>query len=1110
MSLTRTGLKALEMPPHPTRRRRARAGYDDCPSSIGQGVPGHGTFVTNTFLALRVTFLGDPVTAWDPDNAIGYQVELYSTTASVSVGWDHFCAGADGRPLGCGMRYTSGVASARELRPRLQCAVPLRTPLVAAPVLRTPLYDRPFAPSLRLPLQVFRGFALAPLVGSSPTDFTGGRAGTFSPLTNQPARAMDSCANSLTHISNTGKTSVKAKWVPPAAGTGTVTIWAVVVECRYACSNNYNVKLVLPELAAAPSDTASATASASASESGTPTPSVTRTGTGTPSRSGSPTGSRSGSCSETPPPSGTGTGTPSASGSGTGTGSASQTPSNTGSPSATGTASLSTGASASNTPTPSATASGTGSGTGSLSATPSSSVSVTASGTGSGTQTRSGSVTASPLPTVSSTASASGSESPPPPSPTRSPSRSSSRLPSPSATASPSRSPAAACTRVGFCSGRGTCTANTTAGTCVCDVGYAGSACSACAAGFGGSAGSGCAPSTIHEDVSTVTAHVTLRLDADFATTAGADGSATRAAFLASLYADLTSTLGLPRSRLNVSGLRAGSVIASVSILPPPATGTGSGGSGSSSDTTSAAAAALMLSALVANTSSPLYSGAVTHLLSASAAATFEFVAATGTDGFTFQAALGAGLTLLWRIQGASLVARLDYSGAVGSNTWFAVGLASSASMLGADTVVFQPGATPQVGQYVTNDRTVGGVAAVPAASMTLTNTSVRSLGGGAVSLSFTRPLAAGGYAGARAVGIDGPSLLVYAVGGQDHTSLSHHDGGNGVASVDFRTGGVTAVEPAGATLRVAHGALMFVSWGVLLPLGAALARFAKTVRPTTGPAAFWFLCHRLVQTVGLCVAIAGLAVAIAMVAPGPHFSGVHHVCGLVAMVLGLLQPLNAVFRPHPPAKGAPRSTARLLWEVLHKGSGYCALLLAVATIFLGLKQIGASLDLSIAYGALVAAAGCAWLWREAVRRSAARGSAVISAAPPGLEQQRRARVGVARSGNSASTTLELPQEPAVTQVLAAHQRSALRQATARYAVAPRPSPRGRDGADAAAASPPLPSGRREVEAVPLRTRSLRQGADAGAAAASSSPRALTPSGAVAGAAARTRSKPAW
>jgi hypothetical protein len=65
---------------------RVAAGFDDCPTAIGQGVPGHGTFRANTYLALRVTFLGSPVDYWDANEAggIGYQVELYSTTSSVS------------------------------------------------------------------------------------------------------------------------------------------------------------------------------------------------------------------------------------------------------------------------------------------------------------------------------------------------------------------------------------------------------------------------------------------------------------------------------------------------------------------------------------------------------------------------------------------------------------------------------------------------------------------------------------------------------------------------------------------------------------------------------------------------------------------------------------------------------------------------------------------------------------------------------------------------------------------------------------------------------------------------------------------------------------------
>jgi hypothetical protein len=43
-----------------------------------------------------------------------------------------------------------------------------------------------------------------------------------------------------------------------------------------------------------------------------------------------------------------------------------------------------------------------------------------------------------------------------------------------------------------------------------------------------------------------------------------------------------------------------------------------------------------------------------------------------------------------------------------------------------------------------------------------------------------------------------------------------------------------------------AHGALMLVSWGLLIPAGAVLARFFKHREP------LWFHLHRSVQVVGL------------------------------------------------------------------------------------------------------------------------------------------------------------------------------------------------------------------------------------------------------------------
>jgi hypothetical protein len=84
--------------------------------------------------------------------------------------------------------------------------------------------------------------------------------------------------------------------------------------------------------------------------------------------------------------------------------------------------------------------------------------------------------------------------------------------------------------------------------------------------------------------------------------------------------------------------------------------------------------------------------------------------------------------------------------------------------------------------------------------------------------------------------------------------------------------------------------------------------------------------------------------------------STAHRVCGAIVMILGILQPFNAVLRPKPTAKGEVASTARRVWEVAHIGSGYVALLLAVVTIFLGInafKMFFANQDAAFSVGAL-------------------------------------------------------------------------------------------------------------------------------------------------------------
>lgn len=152
--------------------------------------------------------------------------------------------------------------------------------------------------------------------------------------------------------------------------------------------------------------------------------------------------------------------------------------------------------------------------------------------------------------------------------------------------------------------------------------------------------------------------------------------------------------------------------------------------------------------------------------------------------------------------------------------------------------------------------------------------------------------------------------------------------------------------------IYLTHGILMMVSWGFLLPSGTLIAKFYKH-----RPDGLWFKMHRAIQSLGLLCAIIGWSLALHNFNVFKDFGFVsfrHGICGMVVMVLGLLQPLNALIRPHGPEGDEPKSTKRKAWEIWHKSSGWIAVALAIPTIALGtlsLPKLDDQTRFQIGYG---------------------------------------------------------------------------------------------------------------------------------------------------------------
>jgi hypothetical protein len=121
---------------------------------------------------------------------------------------------------------------------------------------------------------------------------------------------------------------------------------------------------------------------------------------------------------------------------------------------------------------------------------------------------------------------------------------------------------------------------------------------------------------------------------------------------------------------------------------------------------------------------------------------------------------------------------------------------------------------------------------------------------------------------------------------------------------------------PSKLTLFIAHGVLMALAWGALIPSGSALALLWRRALPAGG----WFRLHWKLQAGGLVLAAAGLILALVATPHHRHFSSTHAALGLAVSIGAAVQGGGAALRPHKPAAAdEPPSAARWAWRASHQ-----------------------------------------------------------------------------------------------------------------------------------------------------------------------------------------------
>ncbi|XP_020110929.1 cytochrome b561 and DOMON domain-containing protein At3g07570 [Ananas comosus] len=145
--------------------------------------------------------------------------------------------------------------------------------------------------------------------------------------------------------------------------------------------------------------------------------------------------------------------------------------------------------------------------------------------------------------------------------------------------------------------------------------------------------------------------------------------------------------------------------------------------------------------------------------------------------------------------------------------------------------------------------------------------------------------------------------------------------------SINYITGVISdAGEESAFSSPQRHGLLGMLGWGVLIPMGAAAARYCRNWDPQ------WFYAHMSVQGIGFALGLAGIVIGFKLDGRGVNNVDAHTALGIIVLALASLQIIALFARPDKSSKN------RKYWNWYHHNVGRSVIAIATANIFFGLS----------------------------------------------------------------------------------------------------------------------------------------------------------------------------